>query len=74
MSNEEKEKDTGETESDAEDTDDASAAGKEEDVSERWDDQKRQQAVETLLGSCAGSDFEKTAAPPQVLMLAKSDN
>ena len=41
-------------------------AEEEEDVSERWNDQKRQQAVETLLGSCAGSDFVETAEPPQV--------
>ncbi len=39
----------------------------EEDVIERWNDQKRQQAVDTLLGSCAGSDFVETAEPPQVL-------
>ena len=42
-------------------------AEEEEDASERWNDQKRQQAVETLLGSCAGSDFVETAEPPQVL-------
>lgn len=40
-------------------------AEEEEDVSKRWNDQKRQQAVETLLGSCAGSDFVETAEPPQ---------
>lgn len=39
----------------------------EEDVIERWNDQKRQQAVDTLLGSCAGSGFVETAEPPQVL-------
>ncbi len=42
-------------------------AEEEEDVSESWNEQKRQQAVETLLGSCAGSDFVETAEPPQVL-------
>ncbi|KAL0051821.1 hypothetical protein WJX82_002688 [Trebouxia sp. C0006] len=40
-------------------------AEEEKDASERWNDQKRQQAVETLLGSCAGSDFVETAEPPQ---------
>lgn len=39
----------------------------EEDVSETWNDQKRQQAVETLLGSCAGSDYTESAEPPQVM-------
>ena len=37
-----------------------------DDVSDRWDDKKRQDAVENLLGSCAGSDFMGTADPPQV--------
>ncbi len=46
-------------------------AEEEEDVSERWNEQKRQQAVETLLGSCAGSDFVDTADPPQVLSQTK---
>lgn len=42
-------------------------AEEEEDASERWNEHKRQQAVETLLGSCAGSDFTETAEPPQVM-------
>jgi hypothetical protein len=49
------------------DTQTKKPAEEDEDVSERWNDQKRQQAVETLLGSCAGSDFTETAEPPQVL-------
>ncbi|DBA87227.1 TPA: hypothetical protein ACH3X1_004293 [Trebouxia sp. C0004] len=36
-----------------------------EDVSEKWNVQKRQQAVDSLLGSCAGGDFVQTAEPPQ---------
>ena len=39
---------------------------KEEDVSSKWDASKQQQAVETLLGSCAGNDFELEAEPPEV--------
>ncbi len=47
---------------------DSEAEGQEcDEVSDRWDEQKRQQAVEALLGSCAGSDFVEEAEPVQVL-------
>jgi hypothetical protein len=53
------------------DTQKEKPAEEEEDVSDKWNDQKRQQAVETLLGSCAGIDFTGTAEPPQVMSQTK---
>ena len=44
--------------------------GEEEDVSKKWDAQKQQQAIEVLLGSCAGSDFVQSADSPEVHSLA----
>ena len=35
-------------------------------VADKWTEQQRQEAVENLLGSCAGSDFEQEAEPAQV--------
>ena len=54
------------TEAEDSDTQDKEVAGEEEDVSKKWDAQKQQQAIEVLLGSCAGSDFVQSADPPQV--------
>ncbi|KAL3158216.1 hypothetical protein ABBQ38_010470 [Trebouxia sp. C0009 RCD-2024] len=45
-----------ESEEEEEDTDEGGAA-KEEDESDKWSQEGRQQAVEALLGSCAGNDF-----------------
>ena len=59
--------------SNKEDAEAASSATDAEDVSERWDDKKRQDAVETLLGSCAGNDFMGTANPPKVCSYRESD-
>ena len=41
-------------------------AAKEEDESDKWSQERRQQAVEALLGSCAGNDFAEESEPPQV--------
>lgn len=47
-----------ESESEEEEEDkDAADAAKEEDESDKWNQEGRQQAVEALLGSCAGNDF-----------------
>ena len=58
--------DGSDTESEDIDKRDKELAGEEEDVSQKWDAQKQQQAIEVLLGSCAGSDFVQSADPPQV--------
>ena len=59
--------------SNQEDAEAASSATDAEDVSERWDDKKRQDAVETLLASCAGNNFICTATPPKVCSYRESD-
>ena len=41
-------------------------AAKEEDESDKWNQEGRQQAVEALLGSCAGNDFAEESDVPQV--------
>lgn len=41
-------------------------AAEEEDESDKWSQERRQQAVEALLGSCAGNDFAEESEPPQV--------
>lgn len=43
-----------------------------EDVSSRWSEEERKQAVEALLGSCAGRDFLEESEPSEVTQQSKS--
>ena len=53
--------------SESEDEEMVDDAAKEEDESDKWSQERRQQAVEALLGSCAGNDFAEESEPPKVV-------
>lgn len=62
------------TEEDKQEEEVDAEAVQEEDVSESWDAEKQQQAVEVLLGSCAGNDFLESVEPTKVLVCTQEFN